>query len=106
METAIVKVEYKDHTSIVLTNKHGDTYTSGSEELMDFLCNANEGIPGYKWIPVIQDELLPAGYYYLKLFHPDTKTEDVIVCRIQGIGGRITHHYAIEYCRLPEPPNQ
>lgn len=57
------------------------------------------------WTPVIKDELLPAGYYYLKLRHPDTNIEDVIICRIQGIGGKITHHFATEYCRLPEPPN-
>lgn len=107
METAIVKVEYKDHTKIVLTNKYGDTYTSQSEELMDFFCNANEDISILqpKWIPVIKDELLPAGYYYLKLYQPDTKIEDIITFRITGVAGKITYHFATDYCRLPEPPN-
>lgn len=32
-----IKVEYKDHNKVILTNSNGDTYTSKSEELMDFL---------------------------------------------------------------------
>jgi len=31
-----VTVEYSEHDKIVLTNERGDTYTSKSEELMDF----------------------------------------------------------------------
>lgn len=30
-------VEFKDHDKVILTNESGDTYTSKSEELMDFL---------------------------------------------------------------------
>ena len=39
-EAVTLKVEWKDHDKIVLTNKNGDTYTSKSEDLMDFLHSA------------------------------------------------------------------
>lgn len=42
METVTLKVEYKDHNKVVLTNKSGDTYTSKSEELRDFLHGQSE----------------------------------------------------------------
>ena len=32
-----MKIEYPEHGMVVLTNEGGDTYTSKSEELMDFL---------------------------------------------------------------------
>jgi hypothetical protein len=32
----LIQVEFKDHNKIVLTNPHGDTYTSRSEELMNY----------------------------------------------------------------------
>ena len=35
--TQKINIEYKDHDKVVLTNENGDTYTSMSEELMDFL---------------------------------------------------------------------
>ena len=39
------KVEYKDHDKVVLTNRQGDTYTSKSEELMDFLHDSKSFTP-------------------------------------------------------------
>ena len=42
MEVVILKIEWVDHDKIVLTNKKGDTYTSKSEELMDFLHYSGE----------------------------------------------------------------
>jgi len=39
-EQVQITVEYKDHDKIVLTNIHGDTYTSRSEELQDFFHKA------------------------------------------------------------------
>ena len=36
-EQVVLKVKYLDHSTIQLTNESGDTYTSKSEELMDFL---------------------------------------------------------------------
>jgi len=39
-EQVQITVEYKDHDKIVLTNIHGDTYTSKSEELQDFFHKA------------------------------------------------------------------
>jgi DNA-binding CsgD family transcriptional regulator len=32
-----IEVEFKDHDRVILTNQYGDTYTSKSEELIDFL---------------------------------------------------------------------
>lgn len=40
MEQIILTVEYIDHDKVVLTNANGDTYTSKSEELMDFLLSS------------------------------------------------------------------
>lgn len=37
-----LEVEFKDHDKVILKNGHGDTYTSKSEELMDFLHEANK----------------------------------------------------------------
>jgi hypothetical protein len=40
-----IKVEYKDHDKVILTNSKGDTYTSKSEELADFLHSESEPPP-------------------------------------------------------------
>lgn len=40
MNTITISVDYKDHDKVVLTNSAGDTYTSKSEELIDFLHSA------------------------------------------------------------------
>lgn len=37
MEKIIITVEYPEHDKVVLTNSQGDTYTSKSEGLIDFL---------------------------------------------------------------------
>lgn len=51
---ALLKVEYKDHDKVVLTSDKGHTYTSKSEELMDFLNDAGaewEAERG-RWMPI------------------------------------------------------
>lgn len=35
--TITITVEFKNHREVILTNPQGDTYTSTSEELKDFL---------------------------------------------------------------------
>lgn len=54
-----LKIEYIDHTKIKLTNDNGDTFTSKSEELADFLCATSPASPshqapvgGEKWVSV------------------------------------------------------
>lgn len=37
-----IKVEFKDHNKVVLIKQNGDTYTSKSEDLMDFLHGINK----------------------------------------------------------------
>ena len=37
MKTVTLEIEFKDHRKVVLTDKAGNTYTSKSEELIDFL---------------------------------------------------------------------
>ena len=37
MDLVKMKIEYPEHGMVVLTNEGGDTYTSKSEELIDFL---------------------------------------------------------------------
>lgn len=37
-----LSVEWKDQTDLILTNHHGDTYTSKSEELHDFISRAQD----------------------------------------------------------------
>ncbi len=44
MDLVKMKIEYPEHGMVVLTNEGGDTYTSKSEELIDFL---NRIKPGY-----------------------------------------------------------
>ena len=50
MKTVQLTVEYPEHDKLVLTNERGDTYTSKSEELADFLhdlkdCEQPQQIP-------------------------------------------------------------
>lgn len=40
-----LKIEWRDHTEVVLTNSRGDTFTSKSEELADFLHSAESSFP-------------------------------------------------------------
>ncbi len=40
--TITLEAEHKDHDKVVLTNLGGDTYTSKSEELIDFLHGADK----------------------------------------------------------------
>ncbi len=37
-----IKVEYPEHGMVILTNAKGDTYTSKSEELIDFVSPLNK----------------------------------------------------------------
>jgi hypothetical protein len=48
-----LEVEFKDHDKVVLKNESGSTYTSKSEELMDFLNVPNKIYPN----PVLSDEI-------------------------------------------------
>ena len=38
----LLKIEHQEPNKIILTNEHGDTYTSTSEELADFLYDVSE----------------------------------------------------------------
>ena len=44
-ELITLEVQYDEHDKVVLVNRNGDTYTSKSEELMDFLCYAETPPP-------------------------------------------------------------
>lgn len=37
MGKIVLEIEWVDHTKVILKNERGDTYVSGSEQLMDFL---------------------------------------------------------------------
>lgn len=46
MKQIQITVEFKDHSNVILTNSQGDTYTSTSEELGDFLHGAKPLVSG------------------------------------------------------------
>lgn len=108
MEAAIIKVEYKDHTKIVLTNKHGDTYTSESESLMDFFCNAGEYISTEqpKWIPVT--ERLPEKRGMFLCFGVNGTKIITSTCyySVDCESFSYLHDFTVtHWMPLPEPPN-
>lgn len=45
IKTIILTVEHKDHAHAVLTNHKGDTFTSKSESLADFLSGCAQATP-------------------------------------------------------------
>ena len=47
-EQITLTAEYTEHGQVTLKNKKGDTYTSKSESLMDFLFNAESSEQRYK----------------------------------------------------------
>lgn len=150
-EKIILTVSYENHTDVVLTNKTGDTYTSRSEELMDFLMSSEDkGIsvsssvtenqikeqefrqasinrygndPNFfgaqrdgfiegakwmqeqdKWIELPAKELLPSGYYAIRISH-----NGFVDVKFEFIDNQIIpYHYATHYVRivLPQPPKQ
>ena len=44
MKTVTLEIEFKDHRKVVLTDKAGNTYTSKSEELIDFLHGSSKSL--------------------------------------------------------------
>lgn len=55
MKQIQITVEFKDHDKVILSNPQGDTYTSKSEELMDFLHGAK---------PIVSSSLPPMAEIY------------------------------------------
>lgn len=63
-----MKVEWRDHVEVVLTNSRGDTLTSKSEELSDFLHGAEYPSPSSQSEDRLRDEF---KQFFMSLKFPD-----------------------------------
>lgn len=57
-----------------------------------------------KWIPMPPKELLPDGFYWVKLYQPLTKIEMDTVAKVNN--GIIPYHFATHYCPATPPQDQ
>lgn len=59
-----------------------------------------------KWIPMPPKELLPDGFYWVKLYQPNTGVKKVTMVEIKDGDRIISYHYATHYCPATPPQDQ
>lgn len=75
-----LKIEHPEHDKMVLTNERGDTYTTHSEELGDFLfgltefSDAQSKNPTERWISIMDD--MPKEQQCVDVYDPTDITDD------------------------------
>jgi len=56
-----------------------------------------------KWVECMYLTKITKGYYAIRLYQPDTKTESIELIRLNDEEGEIRYYFATHYCKIELP---